>query len=96
MSDQEQKPASSSDQAVRTATGRVVSNKMDKTIAVAIERKVKHPMYGKYIKRTSKVLAHDEQNDCNEGDTVSITECRPLSKNKSWRLVEVVQRADAR
>jgi small subunit ribosomal protein S17 len=81
---------------VRTATGLVVSNKMDKTIAVAIERKVKHPMYGKYIKRTTKVLAHDEQNDCNEGDTVSISECRPLSKNKSWRLVEVVQRADAR
>jgi len=80
---------------VRTATGRVVSSKMDKTIAVAIERKVKHPMYGKYIKRTTKVLAHDEENDCNEGDTVSISECRPLSKNKAWRLVEVVQRADA-
>ena len=94
MSDQEN-TANASDKVLRTATGRVVSNKMDKTIAVAIERKVKHPMYGKYIKRTTKVLAHDEQNDCSEGDTVSITECRPLSKNKSWRLVEVVQRADA-
>jgi len=94
MSDQEN-TANASDKLLRTATGRVVSNKMDKTIAVAIERKVKHPMYGKYIKRTTKVLAHDEQNDCSEGDTVSITECRPLSKNKSWRLVEVVQRADA-
>ena len=67
---------------LRTATGRVVSNKMDKTITVAIERKVKHPMYGKYIKRTTKVQAHDEQNDCQEGDTVSITECRPLSKKQ--------------
>ena len=81
---------------VRTATGRVTSNKMDKTITVAIERVVKHPVYGKYIKRTSKVLAHDEANDCAEGDKVSITECRPLSKNKSWRLVEVLERADSR
>ena len=96
MSDQEQKSASADGKKVRTATGRVVSNKMDKTITVAIERKVKHPMYGKYIKRTTKVQAHDEQNDCQEGDKVSITECRPLSKNKSWRLVEVVERADAR
>jgi small subunit ribosomal protein S17 len=96
MSDQEQKSAGADGNKVRTATGRVVSNKMDKTITVAIERKVKHPMYGKYIKRTTKVQAHDEQNDCQEGDKVSITECRPLSKNKSWRLVEVVERADAR
>ena len=95
MSEQD-KSAIESDKKLRTATGRVVSSKMDKTITVAIERKVKHPMYGKYIKRTSKVLAHDEANDCKEGDTVSITECRPLSKNKSWRLVEVVQRADVR
>ncbi len=95
MSDQEQTATDTAGKNVRTATGRVVSSKMDKTIAVAIERKVKHPMYGKYIKRTTKVLAHDEQNDCNEGDTVSISECRPLSKNKSWSLVEVVQRADA-
>ena len=95
MSDQD-KTTSGSEKKLRTATGRVVSNKMDKTITVAIERKVKHPMYGKYIKRTTKVQAHDEQNDCQEGDKVSITECRPLSKNKSWRLVEVVERADAR
>ncbi|UCG72677.1 MAG: 30S ribosomal protein S17 [Chromatiales bacterium] len=96
MSDQDQTAAGTGAKSVRTATGLVVSSKMDKTIAVAIERKVKHPMYGKYIKRTTKVLAHDEQNDCNEGDTVSISECRPLSKNKSWRLVEVVKRADIR
>ena len=96
MSDQEQTATAAAATNVRTATGLVVSNKMDKTISVAIERKVKHPMYGKYLKRTTKVLAHDEQNDCNEGDTVSISECRPLSKNKSWRLVEVVKRADVR
>ena len=96
MSDQEQTATAAAVTNVRTATGLVVSNKMDKTISVAIERKVKHPMYGKYLKRTTKVLAHDEQNDCNEGDTVSISECRPLSKNKAWRLVEVVKRADVR
>ena len=96
MSDQNQTATDTAAKNVRTATGLVVSNKMDKTISVAIERKVKHPMYGKYIKRTTKVLAHDEQNDCNEGDTVSIGECRPLSKNKAWRLVEVVKRADIR
>lgn len=96
MSDQDQTATDTAAKNVRTATGRVVSNKMDKTISVAIERKAKHPMYGKYIKRTTKVLAHDEQNDCNEGDTVSISECRPLSKNKAWRLVEVVKRADIR
>jgi len=96
MSDQDQTATDTAAKNVRTATGRVVSNKMNKTISVAIERKVKHPMYGKYIKRTTKVLAHDEQNDCNEGDTVSISECRPLSKNKAWRLVEVVKRADIR
>ena len=96
MSDQD-KTTGEGERKLRTATGRVVSNKMDKTITVAIERTVKHPMYGKYIKRTTKLLAHDEANDCQEGDTVSITECRPLSKNKSWRLVEVLQRAaDAR
>ena len=81
---------------LRTATGRVISNKMDKTISVALERVVKHPVYGKYIKRTSKVFAHDESNACSEGDKVSITECRPLSKNKSWRLVEILERADSR
>jgi small subunit ribosomal protein S17 len=78
---------------IRTLTGRVVSNKMNKTIAVEIERLVKHERYGKYIRRTTKLLAHDEQNESREGDTVQITECRPLSRNKSWRLVSVVERA---
>ena len=77
----------------RKVVGRVVSNKMDKTVAVAIERLVKHPTYGKYIRRTTKVLAHDENNECNMGDTVSIAEGRPISKNKSWQVVEIVERA---
>lgn len=77
----------------RTVTGRVVSNKMDKTVSVAIERLVKHPMYGKYIRRTTKVLAHDENNECQIGDTVSITESRPVSKRKSWSVVRVTERA---
>ena len=94
MSDEQQ--AAGVEKKARTVTGRVVSSKMDKTISVAIERKVKHPMYGKYIKRTTKVLAHDEANDCKEGDKVAIAECRPLSKHKSWRLVEVVERAETR
>jgi len=74
-------------------TGIVVSNKMDKSIVVQIERKVKHPMYGKFIKKTNKFVAHDEKNDCNIGDTVLIMETRPLSKNKNWRLVEIIERA---
>jgi small subunit ribosomal protein S17 len=78
---------------LRTLTGRVVSNKMNKTIAVEVERLVKHPRYGKYIRRTTKLLAHDESNESRQGDTVTITECRPLSRNKSWRLVAVVERA---
>lgn len=78
---------------IRTLQGRVTSNKMDKSITVAIERKVKHPIYGKYIKRTTKIHAHDETNQCNEGDVVAIRECRPLSKTKSWTLVEVVSKA---
>jgi small subunit ribosomal protein S17 len=78
---------------LRTLTGRVVSNKMNKTIAVEIERLVKHPRYGKYIRRTTKLLAHDEANESREGDTVTIAECRPLSRNKSWRLVAVLERA---
>jgi small subunit ribosomal protein S17 len=77
----------------RLLTGKVVSNKMDKTIAVSIERLVKHPMYGKYIRRTTKLLAHDEGNECKEGDTVSIKPCRPMSRRKSWMLVRVVNRA---
>jgi len=78
---------------LRTLTGRVVSNKMNKTISVEIERLVKHPRYGKYIRRTTKLLAHDETNESRAGDTVTIAECRPLSRNKSWRLVAVVERA---
>ena len=77
----------------RTIVGRVVSDKADKTVSVAIERKIKHPVYGKYIRRTSKVLAHDADNTCKTGDRVAITECRPVSKNKSWSVVNVVERA---
>jgi len=79
----------------RTVTGKVVSNKMDKSISVSVERKVKHPMYGKYIRRTTKYMAHDEDNACSEGDLVVIKECRPVSKNKSWRLVEIIERSNA-
>src|SRR5450631_189540 len=79
----------------RLLTGKVVSNKMDKTIAVSIERLVKHPTYGKYIRRTTKLLAHDEANDCKEGDVVTIKPCRPMSRRKSWVLVRVVERARA-
>lgn len=78
---------------IRTLQGKVISAKMDKSIVVAIERKVKHPLYGKFMKRTTKIHAHDETNQCAEGDIVSITECRPLSKTKSWTLVEVVSKA---
>ncbi|MGO9514229.1 MAG: 30S ribosomal protein S17 [Steroidobacteraceae bacterium] len=79
----------------RLLTGKVVSNKMDKTIAVSVERLVKHPTYGKYIRRTTKLLAHDANNECQEGDTVSIRPCRPISRRKSWVLVRVVERARA-
>lgn len=74
-------------------TGVVTSNKMDKSIVVAVERKVKHPKYGKFVKKTTKFVAHDEKNECNPGDTVKIMETRPLSKLKNWRLVEIVERA---
>ena len=77
----------------RTQTGRVVSNKMDKSVSVLIERQIKHALYGKYIKRSTKVIAHDEDNSCGEGDKVLIAECRPLSKSKSWRVVEILERA---
>lgn len=77
----------------RKLTGRVVSNKMDKTITVLVERRVKHPMYGKYVKRSTRLHAHDENNECNAGDLVTITSCRPLSKSKAWRLVDIVERA---
>ncbi len=73
--------------------GLVVSNKMDKSITITVERKVKHPIYGKFVKTTTKFMAHDEKNDCNIGDTVKIMETKPLSKNKCWRLVEIIERA---
>ena len=80
-------------QAARQLTGKVVSNKMQKTIAVLIERYVPHPEYGKYQRRTTQLLAHEENNESREGDVVAIEECRPLSRHKSWRLVKVVKRA---
>jgi len=78
---------------IRTLTGKVVSNKMDKTITVSIERMVTHPTYGKILRRRTKIKAHDEKNTCNEGDIVKIAQCRPISRHKSWTLVEVVERA---
>ncbi len=81
------------EQASRTATGRVVSDKMDKTITVLVERRVKHPVYGKFITRSSKLHAHDETNQCRIGDMVTIAETRPLSKTKTWALVSVDEQA---
>ena len=78
----------------RTVSGQVVSNKMDKTIVVKVERRVKHPVYGKYIRRSSKLHAHDAENSCQIGDLVTISETRPLSKTKTWQLVEIVRRAE--
>ena len=78
---------------LRTVTGRVVSNKMDKSITVLVERKVKHPLYGKYIRRSTKVHAHDANNECNMGDLVTVEQCRPISKSKTWKLVEVLEQA---
>ena len=86
---------SDKDKNLRKITGKVVSSKMDKTISVSVERLEKHPVYGKYIRRTTKLLAHDEGNTCAEGDVVSIAECRPMSKRKSWRVVDVIERAEA-
>ena len=83
------------EKSARTLTGTVVSNKMNKTISVSVERLVKHPTYGKYVRRTTKLLAHDENNECRAGDTVAIAECRPLSRHKAWRLVRVIERASA-
>ena len=77
----------------RAVLGRVVSNRMDKTVSVAVERLIKHPVYGKYIRRTTKVLAHDAANKCQIGDRVSISECRPISKSKTWAVVDVIERA---
>jgi small subunit ribosomal protein S17 len=77
----------------RMVSGRVISDKMDKTVSVSVERLIKHPVYGKYIRRTTKVLAHDENNECKAGDRVTISECKPLSKRKAWQVVSVVERA---
>lgn len=77
----------------RNVQGRVVSNKADKTITVLVERRVRHPLYGKYIRRSSKMHAHDEANECQVGDVVTIEQCRPISKSKAWRLVKVLERA---
>jgi len=85
--------AETNQKTIRTRIGRVVSNKMDKSITVLVERRVKHPLYGKYITRSTKLHAHDENNECGIGDTVTITECRPISKTKTWRLVDVVEKA---
>ncbi|WP_119343931.1 30S ribosomal protein S17 [Facilibium subflavum] len=78
---------------LRTLLGKVTSDKMDKTITVVVERKVKHPLYGKFVSKSTKYHVHDEANDCKEGDTVTITETRPYSKTKKWRLVSIVERA---
>ena len=78
---------------VRTLSGKVVSNNGDKTIRVLVERFEKHPLYGKYVKRSSKIAAHDENNECQIGDMVTISECRPLSKSKAYRLIEITERA---
>jgi small subunit ribosomal protein S17 len=77
---------------IRTLTGQVVSDKMDKSAVVMVERRVKHPLYGKFLRRSSKYHIHDENNECKHGDKVTIQECRPISKTKSWKLVEVVER----
>lgn len=80
----------------RTMTGRVVSARMQKTVSVAIERVVRHPVFGKYIRRTTRLLAHDEDNSCREGDLVSIVECRPISRHKSWRVAGILKRDESR
>jgi small subunit ribosomal protein S17 len=78
----------------RNLQGSVVSTKMDKTVVVVVVRKIKHPLYGKYVKRSKKIFAHDSENSCHEGDVVIITECRPISRNKRWRLLEIVKKAE--
>ena len=86
---------SGSEKVSRTITGRVISDKMNKTITILVERKVPHPVYKKYVRRSTKIHAHDETNQCKEGDTVVIEQCRPLAKTKSWRLVKVIAQAVA-
>lgn len=93
MSDEARSQAAA--KSAKTLTGIVVSSKMNKTISVSVERLVKHATYGKYVRRTTKLLAHDENSECRAGDTVIITECRPLSRRKAWRLVRVIGRAAA-
>jgi len=93
MSEAVQETGQESQKIRRTVDGRVVSDKMDKSITVLVERRVKHPVYGKFIGRSTKLHAHDEENECKEGDLVQIEECRPLSKSKSWRLVKVLEKA---
>jgi small subunit ribosomal protein S17 len=93
MSEAETKDTVQKAKVIRTLTGKVVSDKMTKSITVLIERRVKHPLYGKYTTKSTKLKAHDENNDCNIGDLVKITECRPVSKTKSWTLHEIVERA---
>ena len=85
---------SDQDKNARSTSGIVISNKMDKTVTVLVERLEKHPLYKKYVRKSTKLHAHDEANECNEGDTVQIEECRPMSKSKSWRVIEVVSRAN--
>ncbi len=85
--------ADASSKSVRALVGQVTSNKMNKTITVAIERLVRHPVYGKYMRRTTKLHVHDEHNECREGDRVIIEQCRPIAKTKAWRLVKIVERA---
>ena len=84
---------SEAEKRTRVATGKVVSNKMDKTITVLVERRVKHPVYGKYLTRSSKIHAHDEDNQCSIGDTMTVAESRPISKSKTWKLLEIVESA---
>lgn len=98
MSDNETNtaPATAEAKGARTLTGRVVSDKMQKTIAVEIERLIKHPQYGKYVRRTTKLLAHDENGESHIGDLVTIAPCRPFSRRKSWRLIQVVEKAVGR
>ncbi|MFN0003116.1 MAG: 30S ribosomal protein S17 [Pseudohongiellaceae bacterium] len=86
---------SDNQKSARTITGKVISNKMDKSITVLIERRVKHPVYGKYVTKSSKVHAHDESNQCQQGDTVTVKEVRPISKTKTWSLVSVDEKASA-
>jgi small subunit ribosomal protein S17 len=89
----QQTSGTTTEKTVRKTIGRVVSNKMKKSVTVSVERLVRHPVYGKIIRRTTKIMAHDEDGTCREGDTVAIVECRPISKRKSWKVVEVIERA---